>query len=122
MLAYDAEEVHAADSVESRNDVNDLYQEQASDGANSQVADTTKLHNTESMAQNGTSAKYDNNASESTLATRPEATTIDPSQYYFLYQPRQEEKLDLFARYSPKDEQRCSLFKCWLSLFSYCER
>jgi len=46
--------------------------------------------------------------------------TMDPSQYYFLYQPRQDEKLDLFARYSPKDEQHwCSPFKCWLSLFSY---
>ncbi|KAL7537452.1 hypothetical protein ACHAXR_011749 [Thalassiosira sp. AJA248-18] len=50
------------------------------------------------------------------------AVSMDPSQYYFLYQPRQEEELDLFARYSPKDEQRCSLFKCWMSLFSYCER
>jgi len=52
----------------------------------------------------------------------PATNIVDPSQYYFLYQPRQEEKLDLFARYSPKDEQRCSPFKCWLPLISYCQR
>jgi hypothetical protein len=50
------------------------------------------------------------------------AATTDPSQYYFLYQPRQEETLDLFARYSPNDEQRCSPFKCWLSFFAQCRR
>ena len=49
-------------------------------------------------------------------------SSVDPSQYYFLYQPRQEEKLDLFARYSPKEEERCSPFKCWLSFFSYCQQ
>lgn len=49
-------------------------------------------------------------------------TSVDPSQYYFLYQPRQEEKLDLFARYSPKDEPRCSPFKCLMPFLSYCRR
>lgn len=45
------------------------------------------------------------------------------SQHYFLYQPRYEEKLDLFARYSAKDEKKCFPFHhCWSSLFSKCRR
>jgi hypothetical protein len=44
------------------------------------------------------------------------APVIDPSQYYFMYQPRVDKGLDLFARYSTKDEQKCSLFNCWLWL------
>lgn len=46
--------------------------------------------------------------------------TVDQSQYYFLYHRTQNNKLDLFARYSPKEEQGCSPFKCWLPLFPYC--
>ena len=39
--------------------------------------------------------------------------TVDPSQYYFLYQPRQDESLDLFARYSGKKRNVSSCFcKC----------
>ncbi|KAL7464115.1 hypothetical protein ACHAXS_004449 [Conticribra weissflogii] len=58
-------------------------------------------------------------------------TDIDPtttaatqlSQRYFLYQPRYEKKLDLFARYSAKNETKCFPFKnCWLTLFSKCRR
>jgi len=64
-----------------------------------------------------------NNNNSNNISVAPTAVPdMDPSQYYFLYQPRQDDKLDLFARYSPKDEQRCSLFKCWLSLFSNCRR
>ena len=38
---------------------------------------------------------------------------IDPSQYYFLYQPTQNEPLDLFARYSAKKNKVPSCFsKC----------
>lgn len=50
------------------------------------------------------------------------STNTHPSQYYYLYQPRSEEKLDLFARYSPKDEKKCFPFQCWWSLFSRCRR
>ena len=32
-------------------------------------------------------------------------SSVDPSQYYFLYQPRQDEPLDLFARYSPNTKK-----------------
>mmetsp|Transcript_20878 Transcript_20878/g.45244 ORF Transcript_20878/g.45244 Transcript_20878/m.45244 type:complete len:585 (+) Transcript_20878:103-1857(+) len=65
------------------------------------------------------STSDNNNVASGTVST---TSGVDPSQYYFLYQPRQEEKLDLFARYSPKDEQRCSPFKCWPPLVSYCQR
>ena len=56
------------------------------------------------------------------VAREEDAAVVDPSQYYFVYQPRKEEdSLDLFARYSPKEEERlCSPFKCWMSFFSYC--
>ena len=58
---------------------------------------------------------YDNQNGDSTNSV---TTVVDPSQYYFLYQPKEkEETLDLFARYSPKEEERCSLIKCWLFLF-----
>jgi len=79
-------------------------------GPNTQNVD----RNSSLKQNNGTSA---NNNTISDAAT----ASTDPSQYYFLYQPRQDEKLDLFARYSPKEDQRCSPFKCWLSLFSYCQ-
>jgi hypothetical protein len=38
-----------------------------------------------------------------------EQPIIDNSQYTFLYEPRYEKKLDLFARYSTKEEKRCAL-------------
>lgn len=44
-------------------------------------------------------------------------SAVDPSQYYFLYQPVVDKDLDLFARYSTNDEQKCS---CWLSLLAFC--
>jgi len=54
----------------------------------------------------------------------PTKTASTPSsQHYFLYQPRYEEELDLFARYSAKDEKKCFPFHhCWSSLFSKCRR
>ncbi|KAL3777344.1 hypothetical protein HJC23_010146 [Cyclotella cryptica] len=36
-------------------------------------------------------------------------TNIENSQYTFLYQPKYEKKLDLLARYSTKEDKRCSL-------------
>ena len=40
-------------------------------------------------------------------------TSVDPSQYFFLYQPTQDEPLDLFARYSAKKNKVPSCFcKC----------
>lgn len=59
---------------------------------------------------------------ETTGANSDASVSTDPSQHYFLYQPRQDETLDLFARYSPKDEPRCAPFKCWLSFFAHCRR
>ena len=44
-------------------------------------------------------------------------SAVDPSQYYFLYQPVVDKDLDLFARYSTNEEQKCS---CWLSLLAFC--
>ena len=64
----------------------------------------------------------DTTASEGSQAASVAACGTDHSQYYFLYQPRERDRLDLFARYSPKDEQRCSFFKCWLSAFAQCRR
>jgi hypothetical protein len=46
-------------------------------------------------------------------------SAADPSQYYFLYQPQVDKDLDLFARYSTNDEQKCS---CWLSLLAFCRQ
>ena len=120
LLLYDTEEAHDSGDVEPEG--NDVHSEQTIHDTNiTQSVDTIPLHHTESEMQNGTSTQYLGGTSETPppAATIPEATTIDPSQYYFLYQPRKEENLDLFARYSPKDEQRCSLFKCWSSMFSY---
>ncbi|KAL9187568.1 hypothetical protein ACHAXT_001671 [Thalassiosira profunda] len=45
-----------------------------------------------------------------------------PSQYYFLYKPRRDDELDLFARYSAAEEERCSPFACWTSWFARCRR
>ena len=63
-----------------------------------------------------------NGDTNGSVAREEEAAVVDPSQYYFVYQPRKEEdSLDLFARYSPKEEERlCSPFKCWMTFFSYC--
>ena len=72
----------------------------------------------ESLAtHNGTNANTSDTAGA--ISAVP---SVDPSQYYFVYKPRQDQNLDLFARYDKKDEQRCSPFRCWLSLFSYCKR
>lgn len=47
------------------------------------------------------------------IATPASVASVDPSQYYFLYQPRQNEPLDLFARYSEKKSNASSCFcKC----------
>ncbi|KAL7530322.1 hypothetical protein ACHAWF_003340 [Thalassiosira exigua] len=62
------------------------------------------------------------NSSLAQNGDRATAPVVDPSQYYFLYQPRQDDDLDLFKRYSAKDERRCDPFKCWSSFLSYCER
>jgi len=86
--------------------------------SSARLGTSTKDVNTNNeLEHNGTSANINTN-SENDFTHE----SIDPSQYYFLYQPRQEEKLDLFARYSPKDEQRCSPFKCWLSFHDVCLR
>lgn len=45
---------------------------------------------------------------------------LEQQKSYFVYQPRYERDLDLFARYSSDDEKKCSLFSCVLSFFSHC--
>ena len=78
--------------------------------------------NITSIEENDKDTGEDNQNGDGKGTSSAAVSSVDPSQYYFLYQPRQEEKLDLFARYSPKEEERCSPFKCWLSFFSYCQR
>lgn len=76
--------------------------------------------------QDENTKQYDlNNMNDTNIVAAAQSAhnNIDPSQYYFVYQPRQkEENLDLFARYSPKDEQRCSLLKCWMTFLSSCQK
>jgi len=38
---------------------------------------------------------------------------------YFVYQPRYDRELDLFARYSSDDEKKCSFFSCISTFFSH---
>jgi len=45
---------------------------------------------------------------------------LEKETSYFVYQPRYERDLDLFARYSTDDEKKCSLFSCISSFFSRC--
>ena len=85
------------------------------------VAENSSL-NIASIEENDKDTGEDNQNGDGKGTSSTAVSSVDPSQYYFLYQPRQEEKLDLFARYSPKEEERCSSFKCWLSFFSYCQR
>ncbi len=50
---------------------------------------------------------------EDGVAPPASVSSVDPSQYYFLYQPKQDEPLDLFARYSAKKKSVSSCFcKC----------
>jgi len=54
-----------------------------------------------------------NKVNEDVVAPPASVSSVDPSQYYFLYQPRQDETLDLFARYSAKKKSVSSCFcKC----------
>lgn len=81
------------------------------------VDNSRYLHTEESAMQRTADISIDNNAivNDNTPVGN---NNVHPSQQYFLYQPRYEKKLDLFARYSPKSEKRCFL-RCW-PLFSYC--
>lgn len=81
------------------------------------VDNSSYLHTEESAMQRTADISIDNNAivNDNTPVGN---NNVHPSQQYFLYQPRYEKKLDLFARYSPKSEKSCFLH-CW-PLFSYC--
>jgi hypothetical protein len=47
-------------------------------------------------------------------------STVEHNSQVFVYQPRYERNLDLFARYSSDDEKKCSFFSCFWSFFSSC--
>ena len=47
-------------------------------------------------------------------------STVENNSQVFVYQPRYERNLDLFARYSSDDEMKCSFFSCFWSFFSSC--
>eukprot|EP00985_Skeletonema_marinoi_P024027 scaffold16435_cov102-Skeletonema_marinoi.AAC.3 len=51
---------------------------------------------------------------------REKRKRLEQHQSYFVYQPRYEKELDLFARYSSSDEKRCSVFSCFKTFFSLC--
>ena len=84
-------------------------------------AERQKAANMQSKV-NGDAQNRTNENRSDTVGAASAVPSVDPSQYYFVYKPRQDQNLDLFARYDKKDEQRCSPFRCWLSLFSYCKR
>mmetsp|Transcript_16938 Transcript_16938/g.27717 ORF Transcript_16938/g.27717 Transcript_16938/m.27717 type:complete len:448 (+) Transcript_16938:193-1536(+) len=45
---------------------------------------------------------------------------LDKEKTFFVYQPRYDKDLDLFARYSSDNEKKCSVFSCFRSFFSSC--
>ena len=47
---------------------------------------------------------------------------LEQERTYFVYQPKYEQNLDLFSRYSSKEEKRCSFLSCLLSFFTSCLR
>lgn len=51
---------------------------------------------------------------------REKRKKLEKEKNYFVYQPRYDKDLDLFARYSSDDEKRCSIFSCFRSFFSTC--
>jgi len=97
-------------------------QDQHTDGDVTLDNDDTEYHEQQIDEQAIDTLQLNGDINGSVSREEEEAAVVDPSQYYFVYQPRKEEdSLDLFARYSPKEEERlCSPFKCWMSFFSYC--
>ena len=51
---------------------------------------------------------------------REKQKRLDKEKTFFVYQPRYDKDLDLFARYSSDNEKKCSVFSCFRSFFSTC--
>ena len=75
--------------------------------------DTSKEQNDgESMHSNNfsvTSGQHSFHGESGVTAIHTNSTEVDKSQYTFLYEPKYETRLDLFARYSAKEDKRCVL-------------
>ncbi|KAL7515886.1 hypothetical protein ACHAWX_000959 [Stephanocyclus meneghinianus] len=109
----------ALEWTEEGNDVDDIYVADANNDLNNRqpYRDVSTLEH-----RNLRSTTYENNCvlrndRKDPLGQTPWNTqnsyldqqNIDNSQYTFLYEPRYEKKLDLFARYSTKEDKRCAL-------------
>ena len=80
-------------------------------------------NNTEGIDEDGSTERSDadgvGNKHSDGILGHVAVSSVYPFQYYFLYQPQVDKDLDLFARYSTNDEQKCS---CWPSLLAFCRQ